>query len=277
VINQNNLDRKLLQQMLHSYNIAFFDEFSMAKKAIEQAAPTLIIIDGNYDDAGFAFCKSLTQSISIPVIFLFDTAQRSLITKMFSSGGCDYVLRPFNQIELSSRVYIHTSYASEKKELEALAYYDPMTWLYNRRTFFKHSHDLLHTLNSNQIPIHLLLFHFHSLHKINETFGYFSGDKLIEEFAGIIKSVFREYAVIGRLSGNSFAAMLSHKSAKEVSEYASRISRRASELSIEKEFPVVIEYVIVEHCSESKSVDDLLLEATQKLKQSEIARSKRNY
>jgi len=211
------------------------------------------------------------------VIFLFDTAQRSLITKMFSSGGCDYVLRPFNQIELSSRVYINTSYASEKKEHEALAYYYPMTWLYNRRTFFKHSHDLLHTLNSNQIPIHLLLFHFHSLHKINETFGYFSGDKLIEEFAGIIKSVFREYAVIGRLSGNSFAAMLSHKSAKEVSEYASRISRRASELSIEKEFPVVIEYVIVEHCSESKSVDDLLLEATQKLKQSEIARSKRNY
>ncbi len=277
MINQNNLDRKLLQQLLHSYNIAFFDELSVAQKAIEKAVPTLILIDGSYGDEGFAFCKSVTQRVSVPIMFLFDTPERSLITKMFSSGGCDYVLRPFNQVELSSRVYIHTSYASQKKELESLAYYDPMTRLYNRRTFFKHAHNLLSTHSLHQTPVHLCLFHFHSLHKINETFGYFSGDRLIEEFADIIKSVLKERAIIGRLTGNSFVAMVSHKNGKELSEYVSRISRRASELSIEKEFPVVIEYVIVEHRSEKKSVDDLLLEATTKLEQCEIARTKRNY
>ncbi len=277
VINENDLDRKLLQQLLYSYNIAFFDELSMAKKAVEKAVPTLILIDASYGDAGFAFCKNVTKNVRIPVIFLFDTVERTLITKMFSSGGCDYVLRPFNQIELSSRVYIHTAYASQKKELEALAYYDPMTRLYNRRTFFKHAHTLLHSIDRDQTPVHLLLFHFHSLHKINETFGYFSGDKLIEEFAEIMKSVLKERAIIGRLTGNSFAAMVSHKNGQELSEYASRISRRASELSIEKEFPVVVEYVIVEHCSEQKSVDALLLEATKKLDQCEIARTKRNY
>ncbi len=277
VITENHLDRKLLQQLLHSYNIAFFDEFSMAKKAIEKAVPTLILIDGSYAEAGFAFCKSVTRHIRIPIMFLFDTADRSLITNMFSSGGCDYVLRPLTQIELTSRVYIHTSYASQKKELESLAYYDPMTQLYNRRTFFTYTHKLLRTLNSDEVPMHLLLFHFHSLHKINETFGYFSGDKLIEEFAGIMKSVLKEHAIIGRLTGNSFAAMVSHRSAKELSEYASRISRRASELSIEKEFPVVVEYVIVAQCSERKTIDELLLEATKKLEQCEIARTKRNY
>ncbi len=277
MINQNDLDRKLLQQLLHSYNIAFFDELSMAKKAVEKAVPTLILIDASYADEGFAFCKSVTKSVSVPIMFLFDTPERSLITKMFSSGGCDYVLRPFNQIELSSRVYIHTSYASQKRELEALAYYDPMTRLYNRRTFFKHANTLLNQLNIDQISVHLLFFHFHSLHKINETYGYFAGDRMIEEFARIIKSVLKDHAIIGRLTGNSFVALVSHKNGKELSEQASRISRRASELSIEKEFPVVIEYVIVEHCDSNMSVDDLMLEATTKLEQCEIARTKRNY
>ncbi len=277
MINQNDLEKKLLQQLLHSYNIAFFDELPMAKKAIEKAVPTLILIDGSYAEEGFAFCKNVTKSVSVPIMFLFDTAERTLITKMFSSGGCDYVVRPFNQIELTSRVYIHTAYASQKRELEALAYYDPMTRLYNRRTFFKHAHNLLSTHRINKAPIHLCLFHFHSIHKINETFGYFSGDRLIEEFADIMKSVLKERSIVGRLTGNSFVAMVSHKNGKEFSEEVSRISRRASELSIEKEFPVVIEYVIVEHCSEQQSVDDLLLEATTKLQQCEIARTKRNY
>jgi len=277
IINKNDLDKKLLEKLLHSYNIAFFEELARAKQAIEKAVPTLILIDGGYGDEGFAFCKSITQNVSVPVMFLFDTAERTLITKMFGSGGCDYVLRPFNQIELTSRVYIHTSYASIKKELEDFAYYDPMTRLYNRRTFFKHAHKLLHAHQRDQVPVHLFLFHFHSLHKINETFGYFSGDRLIEEFAGIIKSVLKECSIIGRLTGNIFVAMVSHKNGKELSEYASRISRRASELSIEKEFPVVIEYVIVERSKRLQSVDDLLLEATKKLEQCEIARTKRNY
>ncbi len=280
IVNQNSLDRKILQQLLHSYNISFYDKIATAQKAIQESGAVLILIDGEFDDEAFAFCKLITTtpgSSSIPVMFLFEKIDRNVITKMFKSGGCDYVSKPFNQLELTTRVYIHTSYISQKKELETLAYYDPMTQAYNRRTFFKHAHKAIEFSDTNKLSLHLIFFHFHSLHKINETYGYFAGDKIIQELSKIIKSVLKDKSIVGRINGNSFAAIVTNKSGKEVSELASRIARRASEISIERYFPVVIEYIIVERCNIKKSIDDLMLEASAKLEKCEVARSKRNY
>ncbi len=280
IINQNSLDRKILQQLLRSYNISFYDRIATAQKAIQESGAVLILIDGEFGDEVFAFCKLITttpESSDIPVMFLFEAIDRDVITKMFKSGGCDYVSKPFNQIELTTRVYIHTSYISQKKELESLAYYDPMTQTYNRRTFFQHAHKAIVFSDKNKLSLHLIFFHFHSLHKINETYGYFAGDKIIQELSTIIKSVLKDKSIVGRLNGNSFAAIVTSKSGKDVSELASRISRRASEINIERYFPVVIEYVIVERCDIKRSIDDLMLEASKKLEKCEVARSKRNY
>ena len=252
----------------------------MAHKAIQERAPELILIDGEFSSVGFDFCKIVTtnhESADIPVIFLFDTSDRDAIASMFKSGGCDYISKPFNQIELASRVHIHMSHKRQKKELEFLAYYDPMTQTYNRGTFFKHANEAMAFSNKNKLKLHLILFHFHSLYKINETYGYFAGDKIIQEFSAIMKEVLEHKSIIGRLNGNSFAVIITGKRGKMVSELASTITSMASEINIEKHYPVVIEYVIVERYSAKESIDDLMLEASKKIEKCEVARTKRNY
>ncbi len=94
-----------------------------------------------------------------------------------------------------------------ENELQVMSIKDDLTGLYNRRGFF--------TLAGQQIKIaertkkDMLLF-FVDLDKmkdINDTYGHKEGDKALQEVSAILKEVFRESDIIGRIGGDEFAIL----------------------------------------------------------------------
>lgn len=93
------------------YQIAFASGGNQALSVVENTLPDLILLDIMMPDMdGFEVCerlKSNPTTASIPVIFLSGKVETEDIVKGFRLGAVDYVTKPFNAIELLSRVKNH--------------------------------------------------------------------------------------------------------------------------------------------------------------------------
>lgn len=93
------------------YQIAFASGGNQALSVVENTLPDLILLDIMMPDMdGFEVCerlKSNPATASIPVIFLSGKVETEDIVKGFRLGAVDYVTKPFNAIELLSRVKNH--------------------------------------------------------------------------------------------------------------------------------------------------------------------------
>jgi diguanylate cyclase (GGDEF)-like protein len=101
---------------------------------------------------------------------------------------------------------------TERKRLEeklrAMSIMDDLTGLYNRRGFL--------TLFQQQVKVadrtkkNMLLFFadMDKMKQINDKLGHQEGDKALIEIATILKEVFRESDIIGRIGGDEFAILV---------------------------------------------------------------------
>ena len=94
-----------------------------------------------------------------------------------------------------------------EEQLHAMSLTDELTGLYNRRGFLALSEQQLKIAERAKKD---MLFFFADLDKlklINDILGHQEGDKAIFEIASILKEVFRESDIIGRMGGDEFAVL----------------------------------------------------------------------
>jgi CheY-like chemotaxis protein len=113
---------RLLSSMLeeHGYEVRPVRSGREALRAIELAAPDLILLDVSMPDMnGYEVCERLrSQGSHIPVLFL--TALSAVDGKLtaFRSGGADYITKPFQLEEVLARVNVHLSLRKAQVELQ---------------------------------------------------------------------------------------------------------------------------------------------------------------
>jgi diguanylate cyclase (GGDEF)-like protein len=99
-----------------------------------------------------------------------------------------------------------------QRQLELIAYNDPLTGLPNRRLF---EDDLKHRVAlavREGAPFTLLLVDLDGFKKINDTLGHDAGDALLVTIALRLKRALREADRVARLGGDEFAVLLSQTS-----------------------------------------------------------------
>jgi diguanylate cyclase (GGDEF)-like protein len=99
-----------------------------------------------------------------------------------------------------------------QRQLELIAYNDPLTGLPNRRLF---EDDLKHRVAlavREGTPFSLLLVDLDGFKKINDTLGHDAGDALLVTIALRLKHAVREADRVARLGGDEFAVLLSQTS-----------------------------------------------------------------
>lgn len=88
-------------------------------EAAEKNIPDLILLDVLMSDMdGFEVCGRLKKTGAlkdIPVIFLTSLTETDSIVKGFEAGAIDYILKPFNKLELLARVKIHLELTQSRR------------------------------------------------------------------------------------------------------------------------------------------------------------------
>ncbi|RDE24758.1 EAL domain-containing protein [Motiliproteus coralliicola] len=99
-----------------------------------------------------------------------------------------------------------------EKELERMAYYDPLTGLPNRTLFQERlKHEILST-RRHQGRLALLFLDLDRFKHVNDSFGHSVGDELLKVVAGRLSSEVRENDTVTRLGGDEFTVIVSELS-----------------------------------------------------------------
>ncbi len=104
---------KLLGNLLkeHGYNPAVAQNGQRALDFVKNKKPDLILLDVMMPELdGFEVCKRLKQDVStkdIPIIFLTAKVEKNDVIQGLELGAVDYVEKPFNEMELITRVNTH--------------------------------------------------------------------------------------------------------------------------------------------------------------------------
>jgi len=96
-----------------------------ALKRLALRVPDLILLDVLMPDMdGFEVCRRIRENPErqgIPIIFISADDDKELIVRAFDAGGVDYVTKPFNHAELTSRVRTHLALKLARDRLAQLA------------------------------------------------------------------------------------------------------------------------------------------------------------
>ena len=119
--------------------------------------------------------------------------------------------------------YINESH--EKKQLEGIAYNDPLTGLNNRTR----CEMILAKLSGNYTVISMDLDY---LKYTNDNYGHDKGDRLLTGFSEILTGCFRDATLIGRMGGDEFIVILpfinKDRTEKLLSDFSEEMSRQSS-------------------------------------------------
>jgi diguanylate cyclase (GGDEF)-like protein/PAS domain S-box-containing protein len=101
---------------------------------------------------------------------------------------------------------------TERKRMEeglrALAEYDELTGIFNRRRFQEEVERHLRDAKRFGDPPTLLLIDIDGFKRINDTYGHATGDRALQVVANALRHAVRETDLVGRLGGDEFVALL---------------------------------------------------------------------
>ncbi len=76
-----------------------------AEEVIREGIPDLVLLDVSLPDGnGFTFCKEIRKNDNCPVIFLTASEEEADVVRGFDLGAEDYIIKPFRNRELISRI-----------------------------------------------------------------------------------------------------------------------------------------------------------------------------
>ena len=117
-----NIDILLQTLEPEGYKISVASSGEVALDLVSQARPDLILLDIMMPGMdGYETCRRLKSENStseIPIIFITAKNETIDIVKGFSSGGVDFITKPFRHEEVSARIRTHLQLSVLMKQLE---------------------------------------------------------------------------------------------------------------------------------------------------------------
>jgi diguanylate cyclase (GGDEF)-like protein len=110
-----------------------------------------------------------------------------------------------------------------------LATMDHLTQLTNRRGFQALSNQILAGCKRLNVPASLLFFDLDGFKEINDQLGHAEGDRILREFADILRSIFRDSDLVARLGGDEFVVLISNSHARDAEQALLRLSKAVAE------------------------------------------------
>ncbi len=200
------------------------------------------IVKANQGPSGFGFT---------PVILM--TARSGGKVEGLELGADDYLIKPFDMLELSARVKsmlrlkglqdalidknrqldaANKELEEKRAELEKLSRTDGLTGLFNRRHFDERLAQEFARAQRYDTPLSCMLLDIDHFKKVNDTYGHPFGDVVIKEVAGVVRRALRDVDVLARYGGEEIVALLPETPPEDAFRAAERVRQGVEALKL---------------------------------------------
>ncbi|HAJ95769.1 MAG TPA: diguanylate cyclase response regulator [Actinobacteria bacterium] len=224
-----------------NYRISVANNGEKAIMIANNILPDLIMLDIMMPGInGYETCARLKENPKtkdIPIIFLSAKNELADIVKGFEIGAVDYVIKPFNSVELLARTKTHIELKISRdmlkiknELLKKLAITDGMTGLYNHRYINENLSRRITEAKRYKHPLSVGMLDIDYFKKVNDAYGHFFGDFVLVRISAIIEGTIRKTDIAGRYGGEEYLIIFTNTDKESAFGTLERIRK-----SIEKE------------------------------------------
>jgi diguanylate cyclase (GGDEF)-like protein len=236
VADDDSVTRRLLEKMLDKwgYKVLVAKNGNDAWKILRRKKPSMAVLDWMMSGmSGLDICRAVRAKMKahyVYCILLTARNRRQDILEGFSAGADDYMTKPIQLAELEARLQtgarvlrLEQDLRDTKRALQKLAYFDALTFLWNRRKIMDFLGEELARGQRDGYPTSLVLLDVDHFKKINDNYGHPVGDKVLREIARRIKKAVRVYDRVGRFGGDELLVIINNCGQDEARVVAERI------------------------------------------------------
>jgi len=241
VVDDVAVNVQLLTTYLSSvgYNVVAARDGQEALEKVVSCKPDLVLLDvmmPKYN--GYEVCERIKSNEAtriVPVIMVTALNEIEDKIKATEAGADDFVSKPFNKLELLTRVKsllrikeLHDQLNAKVHELEQakerlrqLAITDGLTGLYNHRYFKEHLEQELYRAGRHHSEVSVVMIDIDHFKKFNDSYGHPAGDDLLRGIARLLRENIRKIDIAARYGGEEFCLVLAEtnkNSARVVAE-----------------------------------------------------------
>ena len=145
-----------------------------------------------------------------------------------------------------------------KDKLQEQVERDPMTNLYNRRSFYSMAATAIKLMHREYKPISVMMLDIDFFKKINDTYGHATGDGVIRKVADLMRANTRKSDLIARLGGEEFAIVLPKANLEDAKKMALKIKKKIENSSVETDEKQEIRFTVSIGISDVKKEEDTI-------------------
>jgi diguanylate cyclase (GGDEF)-like protein len=153
------------------------------------------------------------------------------------------------------------------EESSRLATTDPLTGVFNRRTFIELAEQELARSRRARTPLALMMLDLDHFKRVNDTFGHLTGDDVLVAFTRLVKDCVRRGDLVVRYGGEEFCVLLPGTTLPAATALADRIRATcAAEELTAKSFKVTVSIGLTAYAGATEAtLGDLLARADEAL------------
>ncbi len=208
--------------------------------------PDLALLDVSLPDVdGIRVASRLRadkRTATLPIIFVTGRKETRFKVACFEAGADDYVTKPFDFIEVETRLQAVLKKKELRDELERanralrqanralkkLSITDEKTKLHNYRYLQERIGEEFRRAARYENSLSCIMLDLDHFKAVNDTLGHRIGDRVLEEFGRILTDTARETDLVVRYGGEEFIMLLPHTDAIRARTVAERVRRATS-------------------------------------------------
>jgi diguanylate cyclase (GGDEF)-like protein len=146
----------------------------------------------------------------VPIIFVTGHDAPELSLEAYSAGAVDYIVKPFDETVLRSKLAVFLDLHRLRKHTAALthrALHDALTGLPNRELFEDRLEQALARARRRTVPTAVLFVDLDGFKQVNDTHGHDAGDQVLLEAGKRLRALVRTGDTVARYGGDEFTIL----------------------------------------------------------------------
>ena len=171
------------------------------------------------------------KHLDIGVIVVTGHSGTFSYTDVIKAGASDFISKPFNSDELEAKINRILREQQIIRELEYLSTRDPLTDLYNRRSFDEKLMEEAYRADRQGYPLYLALLDIDRFKEYNDSRGHQAGDEVLRCVGSLLRQNLRENVDSAfRFGGDEFAIILPQTDNAEAQQITKRVHESFGEI-----------------------------------------------